>query len=277
MAAYSSGRACRFLHKTMKLFNFLERWIKKIDRENGYICESCGKENFDYPFHRFCEECESKLAFNDGKTCPKCGRSLVSVGVCLTCKRKLPSFAFGYSPFVYKDLTAALINRVKNGTPSLAYFFGEAMADYLQKHCDALARMKTNDKETENRDTLLLIPVPMTKNGLLARGYNQAEELAQIVLYALRENGYAAELQTDILEKRKETPTQKQLTFAERAENVAGAFHVHKRSACKDRTVLLVDDIMTTGSTGSECADRLYGAGAKEVLFLTATSLAEQK
>jgi predicted amidophosphoribosyltransferase len=60
-------------------------------------------------------------------------------------------------------------------------------------------------------------------------------------------------------------------------ENASGAYHVHKRAFCKGRTILLIDDIMTTGATGSECAKLLLGAGAKEVYFLVAAATPEKK
>ena len=81
----------------------------------------------------------------------------------------------------------------------------------------------------------------------------------------------------ETLLKVKSTQSQKKLTLFERAENLVGAFHVHKRTEVKNRIILLIDDIMTTGATGDECAARLKGAGAKEVFFLTLASLPELK
>ncbi len=262
----------------MKIWRELKNWIKRIDRESGYVCDACGKEIFDYPLHRLCEECAAKLHRNDGKTCPKCGRKTISDGVCLTCKRKLPEFAFGFSPFEYNGTTAALINRIKNGNPTLAYFFGAEMAECILSRCDGLSDFAFDGNDiVEPQNSVLIVPVPMSGVDLLERGYNQSEELAQVVFSVFQARGYAAELDTGVLIKRKETRSQKQLSYAERAENVAGAFHVQKRLSCRNRVVLLIDDILTTGATGNECAARLYGAGAKEVLFLTAASLAEQK
>ncbi len=264
----------------MKILKELENLIRRVDFQNGYVCDACGKEIFEYPIHRFCAECEEKLRYNDGRTCPKCGRKTLSDGVCLTCKRKLPDFSLGFSPFVYQGSTAALVNRVKNGNRALSYFFAENMAQCLQNKAVALSAFhgdKKEDSEIESQDKLLIIPIPMTENSLIERGYNQAEEMARVVFEILGKQGYAVELDTEVLLKQKETRAQKQLTYVEREENVAGAFHVHKRKACKDRVIVLVDDIMTTGATGSECAARLYGAGAKEVLFLTAASVSESK
>ncbi len=264
----------------MKILKELENLIRQIDFQNGYVCDVCGREIFEYPIHRLCAECEGKLLFNDGRACPKCGRKTLSDGVCLTCKRKLPNFSLGFSPFVYKDSTAAFVNRVKNGNRALVYFFGEKMAQYLENKAVALSAFrveKEEDNETKSQDKILMIPVPMTENALKERGYNQAEEMARVIFEILSERGYAVEFDTEVLLKRKETRAQKQLTYVEREENVEGAFHVHKRTVCKDRVIVLVDDIMTTGATGSECAARLYGAGAKEVLFLTAASVSESK
>ena len=105
----------------------------------------------------------------------------------------------------------------------------------------------------------------------------EAEELSETLCKRLQESGYGAELDTQILQKTRETAQQKHMDRKERQENVAGAYHVHKRKECRDRTIILVDDIMTTGATGSECAARLLGAGAKEVIFLVAASLPEMR
>ncbi len=253
-------------------FDFLQKQIKKLRdyfQENSFGCDACGAELFDYPIHRLCKECEGKMQRNDGQICPKCGRQTVAEGVCLNCKSNMPSFSQGFSPFVYRGESASIINRMKNGKPLLAPYFAESMTeDFLNKYAD-MERFK--------KEPLLLVPVPMTEMRRKQRGYNQAEELAEIVCKRLQEEGYLAETDFDVLQKVKEISQQKNMDYKSRQENVSGTFHVHKRKACQDRTVVLVDDIMTTGATGNECAKRLLGAGAKEVLFLVATALPELK
>lgn len=253
-------------------FDFLRKINKKLRtffRENSFGCDVCGAELFDYPIHRLCESCEEKMQRNDGRVCPKCGRKTVAEGVCLSCKNDMPAFAQGFSPFVYRGESASFINRMKNGKPLLAPYFAECMAeDFLCKYVGV---------ERFKGEALLLVPVPMTETRRKQRGYNQAEELAEVLCKRLQENGYLAEADFDVLQKVKDVPQQKRMDYKSRQENVSGTFHVHKRKVCQGRTVVLVDDIMTTGATGNECAKRLLGAGAKEVLFLSATSLPELK
>jgi predicted amidophosphoribosyltransferase len=67
------------------------------------------------------------------------------------------------------------------------------------------------------------------------------------------------------------------MDYVSRMENVAGAYHVHQRKECRGRTIVLVDDIMTTGATGSECASRLQSADAAAVVLLVSAALPEQK
>ncbi len=250
----------------MEFLKLLKTKIREYSASHGYVCDGCGREIFDYPVHRLCERCESAMRKNDEKTCEKCGRQTLAEGVCLTCKMRPPSFTRGFSPFVYRGKSAGLINRVKNGEPTLALYFGEKMAEHFLS------------AGAENADgPFLVIPVPLTEKRVRERGYNQAEELANSLCRALGEKGVEAELRSDILEKTRETGQQKHGTYAERMENAAGAYHVHDRKACRGRTVLLVDDILTTGATGSECAKRLLSAGAERVYFLTATALPERK
>lgn len=261
------------------MWGFLEKLRKRAD-EIGYTCDGCGVEIFNYPVQRLCDECTASLSRNEKHRCAKCGRQTVTEGMCLVCKHHAPAFSCGISPFVYRSKTAGLVNRMKNGNRRLACFFGEKMADVLleelqKERADMAGRYATNENITEK--PLLVVYVPATDKSRRARGYNQARDLAEAVIKRLRVRGVAVEFGDDVLQKKKETEPQKHMHFKERAENIAGAYHVHRRAACKDRTIVLVDDIMTTGATGDEIAKRLFGAGAKEVVFLVAAAMAEQK
>ena len=146
------------------------------------------------------------------------------------------------------------------------------MAESLLSQCEDMQAFLG-----EGEEALLLIPVPLTKKRLRERGYNQASLLAERVFEVLLEKGYRVELREDILVKRRDTAQQKHMDFSSRMENVAGAYHVARRKACRGRSMVLIDDILTTGATGSECASRLLSAGAADVVFLTGASLPEQK
>lgn len=261
----------------MKWLSSLLEKFRTYAQTHGYTCDACGGEIFDYPTHRLCAECENALHKNDNKTCDKCGRRTVTDGVCLTCKRKAPKFTKGYSPFVYEGEVAALINRFKNGNRRLAYFFAEATAAYFLRFCKSEKPWFDGDRyELNDEKPLLVLPVPTTETVLKRRGYNQAEELARAFVATLEKQEIAVEMDLETLVKRRDVSAQKKLNFSARAENVAGAYHVHKRTFCKGRVVLLLDDIMTTGATGNECARLLLSAGAKAVFLITACSLSEQ-
>jgi ComF family protein len=223
----------------------------------GYTCDGCETEIFNYPRIRLCKDCADALERNDENSCPKCGRKTRAVGVCLACKRELPAFDVGLAPFTYQGLVASFVNRLKNGDRYLSNLLGEAMAEYY------LANQ--SDRE------LIVTCVPLTESKTVLRGYNQAEALAQVVAKLLN-----VEFDGEILIKQRETPQQKHLSSKERRENVVGAYRVHKRTKVKEKTILLIDDIMTTGATGSECARVLKNAGASKVIFLTASSLKEK-
>ena len=246
----------------------IKEWFERLRRKTltfGYTCDNCGAELFDYPAHRFCATCEGKL-LSPKRSCPKCGRETIADGVCLTCKSRAPKFTQGISPFSYKGDTALCINKMKNGEPRLAAYLGEKMADaFLENYAGA------EEKEW------LIIPVPLTADRKKIRGYNQAELLAESAQNRLRERGVSSVLNNEALEKKRETGLQKEKGAKERAESIQGAYHLHLRLVCKDRYILLIDDIQTTGATGSECAGKLLNAGAKEVIFLTAAALPERK
>ena len=250
----------------MGIFGQLARKLRAFTAQHGYACESCGAELFDYPKSRFCDACQDELHKNDKATCSKCGRMTVSNGVCLNCKSHAPRFDKAFAPFVYDGKVASLINRFKNGSRRLAYAFAECMAnEFFQKSSEYLAE-----------EPLFLLPVPSTVEKRLERGFNPAEDLALALLPLFAQNGYSVQLADDALQKTRDTAEQKQLGHVLRAENVKVAYHVHKRKFCQGKTFLVVDDIMTTGSTGDECARLLKSAGAKAVYFLVIASLSER-
>lgn len=253
-----------------EFFKKLTAKIRKTLDNTGYTCDVCGEEVFHYPIERLCPSCEEKLQRNHGNTCEKCGRKTFTEGICLTCKANLPAFTRGFSPFVYRGDTAGLVNRVKNGTPRLACYFGERMAEKFAARYKGLPTLSEGE-------SLLVLPVPMTGARKRERGYNQAERLAEVVCEKLNEEGISAELHLEVLQKKRETALQKHMDAQGRRENVSGAYHVHQRAACRGKRILLVDDIMTTGATTSECAERLFGAGAKEVYVLVVAALPERK
>jgi ComF family protein len=97
------------------------------------------------------------------------------------------------------------------------------------------------------------------------RGFNQSELLAEELG---RRAGLAAA--ASALVRRTDTPPQTGLSAAARRANVRGAFAVRRRGLVAGRTVVLVDDVLTTGATASACARALTQAGAREVRLLTA-------
>ena len=109
--------------------------------------------------------------------------------------------------------------------------------------------------------------VPMTEKALKRRGYNQSEILARLVSEKVN-----VEL-IDCLEKSKETTRQAKLTRRERLKNLESVFRVTKRKEIKEKTLLLIDDVTTTGATAENIAKKLKNAGAKRVYLLSVASV----
>ncbi|MDI6602651.1 MAG: ComF family protein [Patescibacteria group bacterium] len=114
---------------------------------------------------------------------------------------------------------------------------------------------------TNPQSEYILIPVPLDKKKLKRRGFNQAEEIGKELSSFL-----AIPLIPDCLIKIKETIPQVKLTAQTRKKNVKGAFFIKNKNLVKDKKILLVDDVYTTGSTMEEAARVLKVAGAKEII-----------
>ena len=188
--------------------------------------------------------------------CALCGHPFeVDVGegaVCGACLEEPFPFQRARAVFLYDETSRSLILRFKHadrleGAPAFAKWMARAGADLLGQ-------------------TPVLVPVPLHRWRLLRRRYNQAAILAQALG---REIGASVEM--GVLIRHSHTPVQGRLGRTERARNVRGAFSVPPKRAPKiaGRHVVLVDDVMTTGITLSECAQALLKAGASSVDVLT--------
>ena len=109
----------------------------------------------------------------------------------------------------------------------------------------------------------MVVPVPLDRSRLRKRGFNQAVVLAREVSLIL-----ARPMLLDVLIRREGKRSQAGLTRKERRRNVRGSFAVNRHDRIRDRRILIVDDVLTTGATANECARVLKGGGAGEVRLL---------
>lgn len=237
--------------KNQKIINAFEAVRNAVFPER-ITCEICHKELFEGG--SFCPECERKMPYNDGYVCKKCGRALKEdYPVCVECKRSLPEYTAARSAFSYEGDVVLLIRKFKTGAKYLARPFADLLAEAFFKHYGFAD---------------IILSVPMTKRALKRRGYNQSELLAK-ELSARLSVAYNGEM----LVKTRDTEAQKFLTVRERAKNLAGSFRVCDRKGCKGKTVLIVDDVLTTGATANAIAKALFSAHASRVLVLTVASV----
>ena len=174
---------------------------------------------------------------------------------CPSCQQDLPHFSKATAYGAYDGGLRELIHLLKyERVEPAAGVLGRMLAKAIRKL----------DLKSES---VLVIPVPLYRGKRRERGFNQAELIAR---KALKELAWPdARLLTDVLERVRPTISQIGLTRPQRVENLRGAFRTTHLSRVKGRDVLLVDDVMTTGTTASECARILSKAGAQKVWVAT--------
>jgi len=208
-----------------------------------------------------CEPCLAQVVPLDGVLCRVCGEKLFSSFVntgdgplCGMCRRAAPQFRRAVAYGAYDGALRELIHLFKYQGIKPA---GKLLGCLLNQTVTEMALT----------DSLIVIPVPLWSGKRQTRGFNQAEAIAR-AFCALQQSG-SIQLDTAILARTRDTASQTGLTRHQRRANVRGAFTVLKPERIKDRSVLIVDDVMTTGTTAGECARVLRRAGAKEVFVAT--------
>lgn len=202
-----------------------------------------------------CPKCLRKITFLDEvKTCRICGRPVAKPEIlCKTCQTHRHFFNRALSCLIYEKETRSSILRYK--------FSGRR--DYCRTFGKLLGILVTPQHQKSPFD--LVVYPPISESALKKRGYNQSFLLARQVAEQL-----GVPLAEDAFVKRKETPKQSTLHYAERLENVISAFGLSApKEMFRNKTILIVDDVLTTGATVDALAKLLRSAKASSVYVAT--------
>jgi len=220
-------------------------------------CQICHKYLDAYPVEYLCEDCEHKLMKMIIKACIICGKEAPNKSespfICKTCSAKpYPQIIF-LSAGPYEGILKELIHQLK-------YHRKPFIADPLCKFLIEFLCVQKIDFCIYD----YIIPVPLSKTRLRERGFNQSE------LIATKLSRWSnIPLRTDILCRKHHKYPQASLNRAQRLNNLAGVFKLNKKTVISDKSVILIDDVKSTGSTIYFCAEQLFKAGAKKILSIT--------
>lgn len=214
-------------------------------------CEVCGRP-VDRPGRHFCSDCLNRLPFapTDG-CCRRCGRAAEKLDgefLCEDCRAHKPSFDRAASALSFEGDARDAINAFKFRNH---LWLRDDLVDWIEGVVRARFRVGEID---------LVVPMPSTLLHRMDRGYNQCAYLARALAKRL-----GKPYEASVLRRKGNPKKQGSLAEEERRTNVIGTFEVRKPVLIRDSTVMVVDDIMTTGSTLSECAAELKRSGASRV------------
>jgi ComF family protein len=208
-------------------------------------CAGCGAITAEVGL--FCTACWPKVEFlgSAADGCDRCGGAVGPGGDCAACPEGRQAIDRLRAAVAYGDIARSLAIRLKYGRKTAV---AGTMATYMRRPLSDLT------------SGALLVPVPLHRGRLGSRGFNQAALIATAL-------GKAAGLAADtmLLQRVRKTPKLKGMSPRERRNTVKGAFALRGRSIVKDRDIILVDDVITTGSTAEECARLLKREGARTV------------
>jgi ComF family protein len=195
-----------------------------------------------------CRRCRDRLPYMPTGVCRRCATILAPRGACRGCRNLSPALNRVWAALAYDGPARRAVVTLKfRGGRYLVETMGDLMRDAV--------RLRPVQAD-------LVVPVPLAPRRLRARGFNQAELLARELMPVV-----GGALTVDLL-RRVDRPPQQTLAATERLTNLRGTFACTQPGSVRGRTVLLVDDVITTGATVSACADTLADAGAARVCAL---------
>ena len=244
------------------LKTFLTTHCPRIIRRLSHLvlpvhCASCGDALWGSPIPFFCDRCWSTIRSISGPICPRCGLPFPSPialrhspsHCCVDCRARPPAFSQAWTLYPYQSPLKEAIGLFKyQGKVSL-------VKSCVHLMIDALPSLPPID---------LIMSVPLHSTRLRKREYNQSLLLAHGLSKHL-----VIPLNFTALIRIRPTISQTSLRRKNRLKNLRRSFAVRSPSTIMDKTILLVDDVFTTGTTVNECAKVLRKAGSGNVLVLT--------
>lgn len=217
-------------------------------------CYFCSKiiDFFNRGKYDLCRECLSQISFIGAKACKFCGKQLKDYhdDLCEYCQPNKYYIRL-ISACEYDDVLREKLLEFKfEGKKELYKVFSLILIEKL--------------KMTDDIKFDIIISVPIHESKLKQRGYNQTQLIAQDIAKKLQ-----IEIENDVLIKSKITKNQSELNRDERKTNIINSFIIQNGEKIKEKRILLIDDIVTTGATVNECSRMLKENGAKEVFIST--------
>jgi len=208
-------------------------------------CSGCGVivDELD----SFCPDCWRQIEFLGPGGCVRCGIPLAATEAetCGACLARPPRLDRIRAAVAYGEISRQIAMRLKYGRKV-------ALARTMSRYMKPLLGELSEDT--------VFVPVPLHRSRLWRRGFNQSAFVARELSRAT-----GVPLCVDALRRIRATPPLKGMTNRQRRRTVAGAFRANRAAELRGRTVVLVDDVLTTGSTANSCARVLKRAGAARV------------
>lgn len=235
------------------LYEYMDTFLNFIFPRNIY-CILCGKPVERDEKYSICGDCKTNLQFIEGKTCEKCGKPIGEFdinGKCHECINSSHFFTKAISCIEYDDISKKIIYGLKYSKKRyISYHIAEIMYDRLKEE-----KMDCFD---------IIIPVPLHPIKKRDRSFNQANIIGKYLSYMTD-----ISIDNKTLIRSKDTITQNMLTREQRRKNLEHAFNVVKRNDIINKSILIIDDIYTTGATINQCSKVLIENGARAVYAVT--------
>lgn len=229
---------------------FYEAFLNALYPKKEY-CILCGSVSPGF----LCKNCASTVEFIHDRRCLKCGKGLKDSfmdNICPDCKERKYNFYSAYSSFLYRGSGKEIIHRLKyDGKKEGAKVLAKYMADIII---------------SENLDGDAIVPVPIHEAKMSLRGFNQSYLIGESLSSLIKTPLYPC------LIRIRNTKDQFNLDKYERKLNIINAFSYNLLYNVKNKRILLIDDVFTTGNTVDECSKVLLNSGAKDVFVVTAAS-----
>lgn len=220
-------------------------------------CMACGARIPEEEPGEICWDCRADISYVQPPFCERCGDPVFGVlpetFVCNWCAQHAPAFDWARSAIRYRGVGKQSLGILKYRD---GWWLQRDLSQFLLSLC------RTAPPDLMEATAVTAVPLHFLRER--KRGYNQAALLAEILARHL-----GLPFWRDALVRSQKTNTQTTLTANQRRKNVAGVFTACRKRRLKDATIVLVDDVMTTGATVNECAKTLKAAGASRIFVMT--------